>query len=78
MKYISWNVNGLRACIDKGFMDFATNSDADAIGLQEIKLTEGQLKDFALPGYHMYILVTEFTGIVNIPVICRNYRCVIT
>ena len=62
MKYISWNVNGLRACIDKGFMDFAANSGADAIGLQEIKLTEGQLKDFALPGYHMYWNYAEKKG----------------
>ncbi|MCR5486626.1 MAG: exodeoxyribonuclease III [Lachnospiraceae bacterium] len=52
-KYISWNVNGLRACITKGFMDFAKNSGADAIGLQEIKLQEGQI-DFSLPGYHLY------------------------
>ena len=54
MKYISWNVNGLRACIDKGFLDFAKSCGADAIGLQEIKLSEGQLGDFDLPGYHMY------------------------
>ena len=62
MKYISWNVNGLRACIDKGFMDFAKNSGADAIGLQEIKLSEGQLKDFDLPGYHMYWNYAERKG----------------
>ena len=52
-KYVSWNVNGLRACISKGFMDYAEGSGADAIGLQEIKLQEGQL-DFELPGYHLY------------------------
>ena len=42
-KYISWNVNGLRACLDKGFMDFFDKVDADAVCLQEIKLSEGQL-----------------------------------
>ncbi|MBQ9444596.1 MAG: exodeoxyribonuclease III [Lachnospiraceae bacterium] len=62
MRYISWNVNGLRACIEKGFMDFATSVDADAIGLQEIKLSEGQLKDFDLPGYKMYWNYAEKKG----------------
>lgn len=62
MKYISWNVNGLRACIDKGFMDFVNEIQADAIGLQEIKLSEGQLKDFDLPGYHMYWNYAEKKG----------------
>ncbi len=52
-KYISWNVNGLRACIGKGFMDFIRDVDADAVCLQEIKLQEGQI-DFELPGYHLY------------------------
>ena len=62
MKYISWNVNGLRACIDKGFIDFAKSCGADAIGLQEIKLSEGQLGDFDLPGYHMYWNYAEKKG----------------
>ena len=62
MKYISWNVNGLRACIDKGFLDFAKSCGADAIGLQEIKLSEGQLGDFDLPGYHMYWNYAEKKG----------------
>ncbi len=60
-KYISWNVNGLRACISKGFMDFATGIEADAIGLQEIKLQEGQLK-FELPGYHLFWNYAERKG----------------
>ena len=62
MKYMSWNVNGLRACIDKGFLDFAKSCGADAIGLQEIKLSEGQLGDFDLPGYHMYWNYAEKKG----------------
>lgn len=43
MKLISWNVNGLRACLEKGFMDFFRAADADVFCLQEIKLSEGQL-----------------------------------
>lgn len=42
-KLISWNVNGLRACIEKGFLDFFRESDVDVFCLQEIKLSEGQL-----------------------------------
>lgn len=53
MKYISWNVNGLRACLKKGFMDFFNEVDASAFGLQEIKLSEGQL-DLELDGYYQY------------------------
>ena len=67
MKYISWNVNGLRACMSKGFMDFATGCGADAIGLQEIKLSEGQLDDSAAEaleaaGYHLYWNYAEKKG----------------
>ena len=53
MKYISWNVNGLRACMQKGFMDFFTQIDADAFCLQETKLQEGQIV-MDLPGYEQY------------------------
>lgn len=53
MKLISWNVNGLRAVMKKGFMDFFTAADADVFCLQEIKLQEGQI-DMDLPGYHLY------------------------
>ena len=53
MKYISWNVNGLRACVGKGFMDYFTAMDADFFCLQETKLQEGQI-DLALEGYHQY------------------------
>lgn len=52
-KFISWNVNGLRACMDKGFMDFFDTVDADAVCLQEIKLSEGQI-EFEKEGYHTY------------------------
>lgn len=53
MKFISWNVNGLRACIQKGFLDFFHAADADFFCLQETKLSEGQLS-LELPGYHQY------------------------
>ena len=53
MKLISWNVNGLRACIGKGFLDFCALADADAYCLQETKLQAGQL-ELDLPGYHQY------------------------
>lgn len=53
MKLISWNVNGLRAVMKKGFMDFFEAMDADVFCLQEIKLQEGQI-DMDLPGYHTY------------------------
>lgn len=53
MKLISWNVNGLRACMDKGFMDFFDSTDADIFCLQETKLSEGQI-DFKAEGYHQY------------------------
>lgn len=43
MKLISWNVNGLRACVNKGFKDFFLASDADLFALQETKLQEGQI-----------------------------------
>ena len=42
-KLISWNVNGLRACMGKGFMEFFEQADADIFCLQEIKLQEGQI-----------------------------------
>ena len=53
MKLISWNVNGLRACIGKGFLDFCVLADADVYCLQETKLQAGQL-ELDLPGYHQY------------------------
>ena len=53
-KFISWNVNGLRACIGKDcFYEFVKAEDPDAVCLQETKLQEGQVK-VDLPGYHQY------------------------
>ena len=53
MKLISWNVNGLRACLGKGFADFFKAQDADVFCLQETKLQEGQVS-LELPGYTQY------------------------
>ena len=53
MKFISWNVNGLRACVTKGFQDFFDNIQADFFCLQETKLQAGQI-DLSLPGYTQY------------------------
>ena len=50
---VSWNVNGLRACMTKGFMDFLNGNDFDIVGLQEIKMMPEQA-DFEFPGYHVY------------------------
>lgn len=50
MRYVSWNVNGLRSCVGKGFMDYFTAADADAICLQETKLQPGQIA-LDTPGY---------------------------
>lgn len=55
MKLISWNVNGLRACIKKGFLDFCREADGDVLCLQETKLQEGQVDlTGELPGYRTY------------------------
>ena len=61
MKFISWNVNGLRACVGKGFLDFFKEADADIFCLQETKLQEGQI-DLDLPSYHQYWNYAEKKG----------------
>lgn len=61
MKFISWNVNGLRACMGKGFADFFSQQDADFFCLQETKLQEGQI-DFAPEGYYCYWNYAEKKG----------------
>ena len=53
MKFVSWNVNGLRACMGKGFLDYFMGTDADFFCLQETKLSDGQLS-LELPGYRLY------------------------
>jgi exodeoxyribonuclease III len=53
MKLVSWNVNGLRACVKKGFLDYFQEVDADIFCLQETKLQEGQIS-LELEGYHQF------------------------
>ena len=53
MKFVNWNVNGLRACLTKGFIEYFQLEDADFFCLQEIKLQEGQI-DLELEGYHQF------------------------
>ena len=61
MKLISWNVNGLRACMQKGFMEYFNQADADIFCLQETKLQGGQI-EMELPGYHQYWNYAEKKG----------------
>lgn len=61
IKLVSWNVNGLRACIGKGFMDWFKSVDADIVCLQEIKLQEGQI-ELDLEGYNMFWNYAEKKG----------------
>ncbi len=60
-KFISWNVNGLRACTEKGFMGFFKDANADIFCLQETKLQKGQI-ELDLPGYHQYWNYAEKKG----------------
>ena len=61
MKLVSWNVNGIRACLNKGFLDFFKECDADIFSIQETKMQEGQA-DIAIDGYHMYMNSAEKKG----------------
>ena len=61
MKFISWNVNGLRACVTKGFQDYFDSENADFFCLQETKLQAGQI-DLPLPGYHQFWNYAEKKG----------------
>ncbi|MBQ9949134.1 MAG: exodeoxyribonuclease III [Clostridia bacterium] len=61
MKLISWNVNGLRACVTKGFADYFNSADADIFAIQETKLQPGQI-DLAFSGYDCYMNSAEKKG----------------
>ena len=61
MKFISWNVNGFRACLQKGFADFFASADADFFCIQESKMQEGQA-EFLPEGYHQYWYSAEKKG----------------
>lgn len=61
MKLISWNVNGIRACLQKGFMDYFNEMDADIFCLQETKCQVGQV-ELSMPGYYQYWNAAEKKG----------------
>ena len=71
MKFVSWNVNGLRACMSKGFADYFAASDADVFCLQETKLQAGQI-DFAPAGYHAYWNYAQKKGYSGTAVFTRE------
>lgn len=71
MKLISWNVNGLRACVQKGFLDYFKETDADFFCIQESKLQEGQI-DLDLPGYHQYWNYAQKKGYSGTAVFARK------
>ena len=70
-KMISWNVNGLRACVGKGFLDFFKEADADVFCIQESKLQEGQI-DLELPGYFQYWNYAEKKGYSGTALFCKE------
>ena len=71
MKFISWNVNGLRACMGKGFMDFFNAQDADFFCLQETKLQAGQI-EMNLPNHHDYWNYAEKNGYSGTAIFAKN------
>lgn len=71
MKLVSWNVNGLRACLGKGFMDYFAASEADVFCLQETKLQEGQV-ELELPGYEQYWNYAEKKGYSGTAIFTRQ------
>ena len=71
MRLISWNVNGLRACVQKGFLDFFRDVDADCFCLQETKLQPGQI-DLDLPGYHQFWYSAEKKGYSGTAIFTRR------
>mgnify|MGYP001028401824 CR=1 FL=1 len=72
LKFISWNVNGLRAVVSKGFKEIFASLDADFFCLQEIKLQEGQL-DLQLEGYEAYYNYAERKGYSGTAVFTRRH-----
>ena len=77
MKLISWNVNGIRACLQKGFMDFFQEIDADIFCLQETKVQEGQV-ELDLPGYHQYWNYAEKKGYSGTALFTREEPITVT
>lgn len=70
MRFISWNVNGLRACVGKNFEEFFNNINADIFSVQETKLQEGQI-DFAPSGYNCYWNYADKKGYSGVAVFSK-------
>lgn len=77
MKFISWNVNGLRACVQKGFEEAFNTLDADFFCLQETKMQEGQL-DLQFPGYNSYWNYAEKKGYSGTAIYTRHTPLAVT
>ncbi len=71
MRLVSWNVNGLRAVVKKGFVDIFNSLDADVFAVQETKLQEGQI-ELDLPGYHQYWSYADRKGYSGTAVFCKE------
>lgn len=76
-KFISWNVNGLRACVKKGFEDTFQSLDADIFCLQETKLQEGQI-DLPTEGYHQYWNYAERKGYSGTAIFTKEEPAAVT
>ena len=77
MKLVSWNVNGLRACVQKGFNEAFTELDADIFCIQESKLQEGQI-ELPLPGYEQYWNYAEKKGYSGTAVFAKKKPAAVT
>ena len=71
MKLISWNVNGIRAIVGKGFLDYLKNVDADLFSIQETKLQQGQIT-LDLPNYYQYWNYAEKKGYSGVAVFSKK------
>ena len=76
-KYISWNVNGIRACIKKGFMDFLEAESPDVLCIQETKMQEGQ-EEIKTPGYHQYWCSAEKKGYSGTLILTKQIPLAVT
>ena len=72
MKLISWNVNGLRACLGKGCPEIVSKELPDLLALQEVKMEEGQAELPLPPGYHVYWNSAERKGYSGTAVLART------
>lgn len=77
MKFISWNVNGIRACCDKGFRDAFKSLDADFFCLQETKMQEGQL-DLSFDGYQSFWNYAQKKGYSGTAIFTRHQPLQVT